>query len=63
MAEYDNLNCADIVAEALIDWKVDTIFGLPGDGINGFMEALRTRKDKIKFVYSIQRKMLRKDLS
>src|SRR5689334_1826553 len=50
MAEYDNLNCADIVAEALIDWKVDTIFGLPGDGINGFMEALRTRKDKIKFV-------------
>jgi len=50
MAEYDNLSCADIVAEALIDWKVDTIFGLPGDGINGFMEALRTRKDKIKFV-------------
>jgi len=50
MAEYDNLSCADIVAEALIDWKIDTIFGLPGDGINGFMEALRTRKDKIKFV-------------
>jgi pyruvate dehydrogenase (quinone)/pyruvate oxidase len=50
MTEYDNLSCADIVAEALIDWKVDTIFGLPGDGINGFMEALRTRKDKIKFV-------------
>jgi pyruvate dehydrogenase (quinone) len=50
MAEYDNFRCADIVAEALIDWKVDTIFGLPGDGINGFMEALRTRKDKIKFV-------------
>jgi pyruvate dehydrogenase (quinone) len=50
MGEKDNLRCADIVAEALIDWKVDTIFGLPGDGINGFMEALRTRKDKIKFV-------------
>jgi len=27
MAEYDNLSCADIVAEALIDWKVDTILG------------------------------------
>src|SRR3954449_11234628 len=50
MAEYDNLSCADIVAEALIDWKVDTIFGLPGDGINGFMEALRTRQDRIRFV-------------
>ena len=50
MGENDNLRCADIVAETLIDWKVDTIFGLPGDGINGFMEALRTRKDKIKFV-------------
>jgi pyruvate dehydrogenase (quinone)/pyruvate oxidase len=50
MDEYENLRCADIVAEALIDWKIDTIFGLPGDGINGFMEALRTRKDKIKFV-------------
>jgi pyruvate dehydrogenase (quinone) len=30
---------ADIVAEALLDWKVDVIFGLPGDG---FIEALRT---------------------
>jgi pyruvate dehydrogenase (quinone) len=50
MDEYENLRCADIVAEALVDWKIDTIFGLPGDGINGFMEALRTRKDKIKFV-------------
>jgi pyruvate dehydrogenase (quinone)/pyruvate oxidase len=38
------------MVEALIDWKVDTIFGLPGDGINGFMEALRTRQDRIRFV-------------
>src|ERR671924_1044128 len=41
---------ADIVAESLLDWGVDTIFGLPGDGINGFIEALRLRKDKIRFV-------------
>jgi pyruvate dehydrogenase (quinone)/pyruvate oxidase len=34
----------------LLDWKVDTIFGLPGDGINGFIEALRRRQDKIKFI-------------
>ncbi|HEY6884320.1 MAG TPA: thiamine pyrophosphate-dependent enzyme [Nitrososphaeraceae archaeon] len=50
MSQYENMRTADIVAEALIDWNVDTIFGLPGDGINGFMEALRTRQDKIRFV-------------
>ncbi len=37
-------------AEALLDWKVEFIFGLPGDGINGFMEALRRRQDRIKFM-------------
>src|SRR5256714_5849173 len=41
---------AEIVAESLFDWGVEVIFGLPGDGINGFIEALRRRKDKIKFV-------------
>ena len=50
MSEYENMRTADIVAEALIDWKVDVIFGLPGDGINGFIEALRLRQDKIRFV-------------
>src|SRR3954468_20723151 len=41
---------ADILVETLIDWNVDTIFGLPGDGINGIMEALRIRQDKIRFI-------------
>lgn len=41
---------ADIMVETLLDWNVDTIFGLPGDGINGIMESLRTHKEKIKFV-------------
>src|SRR3954451_9762064 len=50
MSEYENMRTADIVAEALLDWKVDAIFGLPGDGINGFIEALRTRQDRIRFV-------------
>jgi pyruvate dehydrogenase (quinone) len=50
MSEYENMRTADIIAEALLDWNVDIIFGLPGDGINGFMEALRTRQDKIKFI-------------
>ena len=48
--EYQNLKTSDILAEALIDWNVDVVFGLPGDGINGFIEALRVRQDKIKFV-------------
>jgi pyruvate dehydrogenase (quinone) len=50
MSEYENMRTADIVAEALLDWKVDVIFGLPGDGINGFIEALRTRQDRIRFI-------------
>jgi pyruvate dehydrogenase (quinone) len=50
MSVYENMRTADIVAEALLDWKVDVIFGLPGDGINGFIESLRRRQDKIKFI-------------
>jgi pyruvate dehydrogenase (quinone) len=38
------------MVECLMDWGVDTIFGLPGDGINGVMEALRVRRDKVRFV-------------
>src|SRR5512143_3331322 len=41
---------ADILIEILQEWSVDTIFGLPGDGINGIMEALRKRRDAIRFV-------------
>ncbi|MGN6543497.1 MAG: thiamine pyrophosphate-dependent enzyme [Aureliella sp.] len=40
----------DILIETLIDWGVEVIFGLPGDGINGIIEALRIRSDKIRFV-------------
>src|SRR5437763_7425467 len=41
---------ADLLVERLIDWGVDTIFGFPGDGINGIFEALRTHQDRIKFI-------------
>ena len=41
---------ADILIDSLCDWGVEVIFGLPGDGINGIMEALRTRQDRIRFV-------------
>ena len=49
MNEYQSMKTSDIMAETLIDWGVEVIFGMPGDGINGFMEALRQRQDRIKF--------------
>jgi pyruvate dehydrogenase (quinone)/pyruvate oxidase len=42
---------SDVLVQRLIDWNVDTIFGLPGDGINGIMEALRKRQDEIRFIH------------
>src|SRR5437763_1627830 len=41
---------ADVLIENVIDWGVDTVFGLPGDGINGIMEALRTRQKQVRFI-------------
>jgi pyruvate dehydrogenase (quinone)/pyruvate oxidase len=41
---------ADVLIETLIDWGVEVIFGLPGDGINGIMESLRTHQQHIRFV-------------
>ena len=43
---------SDILVDRLIDWGIDTVFGLPGDGINGVMEALRARSDRIRFVHT-----------
>ncbi|HEY3628817.1 MAG TPA: thiamine pyrophosphate-dependent enzyme [Terracidiphilus sp.] len=45
------VNASDVLVERLIDWGVDTIFGLPGDGINGVFEALRKNKDRIRFIH------------
>src|SRR5690348_17529642 len=44
------MTAADVLIECLIDWGVEVVFGLPGDGINGIMESLRTHQDKIRFV-------------
>src|SRR5436309_6240972 len=41
---------ADVLIDTIHDWGVEVIFGLPGDGINGIMEALRTRQDKVRFI-------------
>src|SRR3954454_18949390 len=41
---------ADLLVDRLVAWGVDTIFGLPGDGVDGMFEALRTHQDKLKFI-------------
>src|SRR5216117_754352 len=44
------MTAAEVLIDRLIDWGVEVIFGLPGDGINGIMEALRTRQEKVRFI-------------
>ena len=44
------MTASEVLVETLLDWGVEVVFGLPGDGINGIMEALRTRQDKIRFI-------------
>src|SRR4029453_1760411 len=41
---------SEVLIARLADWGVDTVFGLPGDGINGIMEGLRRQRDKVRFV-------------
>jgi pyruvate dehydrogenase (quinone)/pyruvate oxidase len=47
------MTAADVLIETLIDWGVDVIFGLPGDGINGIMESLRTHQNQLRFVHVV----------
>ncbi|MEV4573902.1 thiamine pyrophosphate-dependent enzyme [Nonomuraea jabiensis] len=41
---------AESLVERLAEWGVDTVFGMPGDGINGIMEGLRRHRDRVRFV-------------
>src|SRR5438094_2040783 len=41
---------ADLLVERLAAWGVDTVFGFPGDGINGIFEALRTHQKRVRFI-------------
>ena len=41
---------SDVLVETLLAWGVDTVFGIPGDGINGIIEAFRKRQDRIRFI-------------
>ncbi|MFN8513498.1 MAG: thiamine pyrophosphate-binding protein [Thermomicrobiales bacterium] len=50
LEEMMGKTAAAVMIDALVDWGVEVVFGLPGDGINGIMEALRQRQDDIRFV-------------
>jgi pyruvate dehydrogenase (quinone) len=41
---------ADLLVDRLVGWRVDTIFGFPGDGVNGIFEALRHHQNEIRFI-------------
>ena len=43
-------NASEILIDTLIEGGVEIVFGLPGDGINGIIEALRLRQEQIRFV-------------
>jgi pyruvate dehydrogenase (quinone) len=43
-------NAAERLIETLAKCGVDTIYGLPGDGINGVMEAIRTDRHGMRFI-------------
>jgi len=43
-------NASDVLLDTIHAWGVEVVFGLPGDGINGIMEALRKRQDTIRFI-------------
>jgi pyruvate dehydrogenase (quinone) len=41
---------SDVLIDTIHAWGVDVVFGFPGDGINGVIEALRKRQDKVRFI-------------
>ena len=46
----DEFTTADIIVETLIAWGATHAFGVVGDGINSIIEALRKRKDRIRYI-------------
>jgi len=44
------MTAADVLVETLQKWGVEVIFGMPGDGINGVIEALRHAARPFRFV-------------
>jgi pyruvate dehydrogenase (quinone) len=47
----------DYLCERLIEWGVDTIYGFPGDGINGILGALRRHEGQLRFIQTRHEEM------
>jgi thiamine pyrophosphate-dependent acetolactate synthase large subunit-like protein len=41
---------SDVIVERLIAWGVERVFGMVGDGVNIFVNAIRKREDQIKLI-------------
>ena len=54
MAQY---TAADNLCDRLVEWGVTTIYGFPGDGINGILGALRRHEDQLRFVQTRHEEM------
>ena len=48
---------ADDLCERLLAWNVNTIYGFPGDGINGLLGSLRRHRDELRFVQTRHEEM------
>jgi pyruvate dehydrogenase (quinone) len=52
-----SMTAADNLCDRLIEWGVETIYGFPGDGINGILGALRRHSDKLRFIQTRHEEM------
>ena len=48
----EHSTCADTIVRSLIEHNVDTIFGLPGAQTYALFEALRLRRDQVRYIGS-----------
>src|SRR5665213_1214929 len=51
------MTAGDYLCERLIEWGVDTIYGFPGDGINGILGALGRHEDQLRFIQTRHEEM------
>jgi thiamine pyrophosphate-dependent acetolactate synthase large subunit-like protein len=55
---------AEILIETLLEWGIDRIFGVPGDGSNGIMEAIREAqlKERLQCITTLRNSCIRSGL-
>jgi pyruvate dehydrogenase (quinone) len=51
------MTAADFLCERLIEWGVTTVYGFPGDGINGILGALGRHQDRLRFIQTRHEEM------